>query len=104
MLSQVWSNLITNALKYSEKCKNPRIEIGSEIRDRTTIYYVKDNGIGFDPKYREEIFDLFSRHSGDAYQGSGIGLAIAKKIIEKHQGEIWAESVPGSGSTFYFHV
>jgi len=104
MLSQVWSNLITNALKYSEKCKNPRIEIGSEIRDRTTIYYVKDNGIGFDPKYKEEIFDLFSRHSGDAYQGSGIGLAIAKKIIEKHQGEIWAESVPGSGSTFYFHV
>ena len=104
MLTQLWSNLITNALKYSEKVENPQVMIGSEIRDRKTVYYVRDNGIGFDPKYKEEIFDLFSRHSGDSYQGTGIGLAIAKKIIEKHQGEIWAESQPNFGSTFYFQV
>jgi len=104
MLTQLWSNLITNALKYSEKVENPEVMIGSEIRDRKTVYYVRDNGIGFHPKYKEEIFDLFSRHSGDSYQGTGIGLAIAKKIIEKHQGEIWAESQPNFGSTFYFQV
>ncbi|MDR5590539.1 ATP-binding protein [Christiangramia sediminicola] len=104
MLSQVWSNLITNALKYSEKSKNPKIEIGSEVRNRKTVYYVKDNGIGFDPKFKEEIFNLFSRHSGDDYQGTGIGLAIVRKIIEKHDGEIWAESKPNKGSTFYFYV
>lgn len=104
MLIQVWSNLISNALKYSEKIENPEIIIGSEVLDRKTIYYVKDNGIGFDPKYKETIFDLFSRHSGEHYQGTGIGLAIVKKILEKHDGEIWAESTENSGSTFYFHV
>ncbi|SDR70716.1 ATP-binding protein [Gramella sp. MAR_2010_147] len=104
MLSQVWSNLITNALKYSEKNEKPRIEIGTRIHDRRTIYFVKDNGIGFDPKYKEEIFNLFSRHSGDDYQGTGIGLAIVKKIIEKHNGKIWAEAKEKSGSVFYFYV
>lgn len=104
MLSQVWSNLITNALKYSEQAENPQIEIGSEVRDKRTVYYIKDNGIGFNPKYKEEIFNLFSRHSGDNYQGTGIGLAIVKKIIEKHDGEIWADSNENRGSAFYFYV
>ncbi|APU66774.1 ATP-binding protein [Christiangramia flava] len=104
MLGQVWSNLLANALKYSEKSENPKIEIGSAAHHNKTIYFVKDNGIGFDPKFSEDIFDLFSRRSGDDYTGSGIGLAIAKKIVEKHDGEIWAESKPGEGSTFYFYV
>lgn len=104
MLGQVWSNLIANALKYSEREKNPKIEIGSDMERNKTVYYVKDNGIGFDPKFKEDIFDLFSRRSGEDYSGTGIGLAIVKKIIEKHNGEIWAESKPGEGSTFYFHV
>ncbi len=104
MLSQIWSNLITNALKYSEKSDNPRIEIGTKNIDRKTVYYVKDNGVGFDPVHREKIFDLFSRFSGDNYKGTGIGLAIVKKIIEKHDGEIWAESELGKGTTFFFHV
>ncbi|CAL66924.1 ATP-binding protein [Christiangramia forsetii] len=104
MLSQVWSNLIANALKYSEKSIKPKIEIGSEVRDRKTVYYIKDNGIGFDSKYNEEIFNLFSRYSGGDYQGTGIGLAIAKKIIEKHDGKIWAESKENCGATFYFFV
>lgn len=104
MLTQVWSNLIANALKYSEKSENPEIKIGSEVQDGKTVYYVKDNGIGFHPKYKEEIFNLFSRHSGDDYQGTGIGLAIVKKIVEKHNGKIWAESKENSGSAFYFYV
>ncbi|SDS26664.1 ATP-binding protein [Christiangramia echinicola] len=104
MIAQVWSNLVTNALKYSETKENPRIEIGSEARDNKTIYFVKDNGVGFDPKYKEEIFDLFSRFSGDKFKGTGIGLAIVKRIIEKHNGKIWAQSIPDQGSTFYFYV
>ncbi|MCG9970389.1 ATP-binding protein [Christiangramia crocea] len=104
MIMQVWSNLITNALKYSEKEENPKIEIGAKGIEGRTTYYVKDNGIGFDPKHKEDIFNLFSRFSGDGYKGTGIGLAIVKKIIEKHNGRIWAESEPGVSTTFYFHV
>ncbi|HKJ48423.1 MAG TPA: ATP-binding protein [Christiangramia sp.] len=104
MIAQVWSNLITNALKYSETKSNPRIEIGSKPIDNKTVYFVKDNGVGFDPKYKEEIFDLFSRFSGDKFKGTGIGLAIAKRIIEKHNGKIWAESMPDEETTFYFYV
>ena len=104
MLSQVWSNLITNALKYSERSENPRIEIGTEIINRKTVYSVKDNGVGFASEYSEKIFDLFSRFSGDNFKGTGVGLAIVKKIIEKHGGKIWAESELGKGSTFYFYV
>ncbi|MDX1761947.1 MAG: ATP-binding protein, partial [Christiangramia sp.] len=104
MITQVWSNLINNALKYSEKEENPAVEIGSTVVNKKTTYYVKDNGIGFDPKYKDEIFELFSRFSGDTFKGTGIGLAIVKKIIEKHDGKIWAESEPGKGSAFYFYV
>lgn len=104
MITQVWSNLITNALKYSEREENPEIEIGARGIDGKTTYYVRDNGIGFDPSHKEEIFNLFSRFSGNNYKGTGIGLAIVKKIIEKHNGKIWAESEPGKGSVFYFHV
>ncbi|TBW26417.1 ATP-binding protein [Gramella sp. KN1008] len=104
MIMQVWSNLITNALKYSEKEENPEIEIGATGIEGRTTYYIRDNGIGFDPKHKTAIFDLFSRFSNDNFKGTGIGLAIVKKIMEKHNGKIWAESEPGKGSTFYFHV
>ncbi|MFV8224338.1 ATP-binding protein [Christiangramia aquimixticola] len=104
MLTQVWANLIANALKYSENTASPKLEIGSVIKDRKTVYYIKDNGIGFDPKYKEEIFNLFSRFSGNDYKGTGIGLALVKKILEKHEGDIWAESELGKGSTFFFYV
>ena len=104
MLVQVWSNLLINALKYSEKEKQPEIEIGYKAKDSKTVYYIKDNGIGFDPKFSEEIFELFSRFSGDNYKGSGVGLAIVKKIIEKHNGRIWVESRPNEGTQFYFHL
>ncbi|MBT8319987.1 MAG: histidine kinase, partial [Gramella sp.] len=104
MITQVWSNLITNALKYSEAGESPLIEIGAKVIDQKTVYFVRDNGIGFDPVYKEKIFDLFSRFSEEKFKGTGIGLAIAKKIIDKHYGKIWAESRPGEGSTFFFYV
>lgn len=104
MIAQVWSNLIVNALKYTEREDDPMVEIGCIAKDNKTVYFVKDNGIGFDPKFKEEIFDLFSRFSGKNFKGTGIGLAIVKKIIEKHNGSIWAESELGKGSTFYFYV
>ncbi|MUP47482.1 GAF domain-containing protein [Gramella sp. BOM4] len=104
MMLQVWSNLVANALKYSERENEPEIEIGAKGMNGKTTYFVKDNGIGFDPKFKEDIFNLFSRYSGDNFKGTGIGLAIVKKIIEKHNGKIWAESEPGKGTTFYFHV
>ena len=104
MLTQVWSNLISNALKYSAYAENPKLEIGSFIENRRTIYFIKDNGIGFEPEFKEDIFELFTRRSGENYQGTGIGLAIVKRIIEKHGGSIWAESEPGKGSAFYFYV
>lgn len=104
MLSQLWSNLITNALKYSEKKENPAINIGTRNINGKTYYFIEDNGIGFEPKFKEEIFKLFSRFSGNSFKGTGIGLAIAKKIVEKHNGDIYAESELGKGSTFYFCV
>lgn len=104
MLGQVWSNLINNALKYSEKEEKPHIEIGTECIKGKTVYFVKDNGIGVDPRYKDDIFDLFSRFSGKAFKGTGIGLAIVKKIIEKHDGKIWIESSLNKGATFYFCV
>ena len=104
MINQIWSNLLENALKYSEREEHSKVEVGSIIRDNKTVYFVKDNGIGFDPKYKDDIFELFSRFSGGNFKGTGVGLAISKKIIEKHNGEIWAESELGAGTTFYFHL
>ncbi len=104
MLTQVWSNLITNALKYSAKEEEPRVEVGTQCIDGKTVYFVSDNGIGFDPKYKDDIFEIFLRFSEKNFKGTGIGLAIVKKIIEKHGGNVWAESTKGEGSTFYFYV
>ncbi len=104
MLTQVWSNLIANALKYTETESQPTIWIGARTVNDKTVYFVRDNGIGFDQKYQKEIFELFSRFSSSKFKGTGIGLAITKKIIEKHSGEIWAESKPGKGAEFYFYV
>jgi len=104
LMGQLFMNLIGNALKYHGD-KQPEIEIGSvEERDKY-ILYVKDNGIGIDPKFFDKIFIIFQRlHSKAEYSGTGIGLAICKKIAEVHKGKIWVESEKGSGSTFYFSI
>ncbi len=104
MLFQVWSNLITNACKYSAGEENPLVEIGAEQQDKKIIFFVKDNGIGFEQKYAEKIFSTFTRIAGSEHEGSGIGLAVVKRILEKHRGEIWAESTPGEGAAFRFYL
>jgi PAS domain S-box-containing protein len=105
MLKQVWQNLIGNAIKYSSKAINPHIEIGSFDKTEVVVYYVKDNGTGFDMKYADKLFGVFQRlHRNDEFEGTGLGLALAKRIVSKHDGEIWAESVLHKGTTFYFSI
>lgn len=101
-LAQVFSNLVTNAIKYRSERK-PEIHISSTDNGTEWVFKVTDNGIGIDMNYAEEIFVLFKRlHSSEEYEGSGIGLAVCKAVIERHGGRIWVESVPSQGSTFVF--
>ena len=104
LISQLFVNLITNALKYHGD-KHSEIEVGHAEEPDNWIFYVKDNGIGIDPKFFDKIFIIFKRlHNKDEYSGTGIGLAICKKIVEIHKGKIWVESKPAKGSTFYFSI
>jgi PAS domain S-box-containing protein len=101
-LSQLFQNLVGNALKY-RGTEPPRIQIGATARDGQWQYFVRDNGIGIKPEYHERIFVIFQRlHSKGEYPGTGIGLALCKKIVERHGGRIWVESPGTSGSAFYF--
>jgi signal transduction histidine kinase len=101
-LGEVWQNLIENAVKYMGDQPDPHIEIGFEIRDGVRVFYVRDNGMGIDPRYNEKIFELFDKLDPSS-EGSGLGLALVKRIIEVHGGRIWVESQgPGRGSTFLF--
>jgi ligand-binding sensor domain-containing protein/signal transduction histidine kinase len=105
LLKQVWINLISNAIKYSKHKPKPSIEIGSYYKDNLVVYYVKDNGAGFDMQYYDKLFGVFQRlHSQDEFEGTGIGLAIVQKIINRHNGTVWAESKLGEGSCFYFSL
>ena len=105
LLKQVWMNLIGNAIKYSSKKPDPRITIGAITGKQGPTYFVRDNGAGFDSKYADKLFKVFQRlHSQDEFEGTGIGLALVKRILDKHRGRIWAESTPGSGAVFYFKV
>src|SRR5665647_1264558 len=104
LISQLFVNLITNALKYHGD-KQPIIEVGYAEEPGNWIFYVKDNGIGIDPKFFDKIFIIFQRlHNKSEYSGTGIGLAICKKIVEIHKGKIWVESESGKGSIFYFSL
>jgi two-component system, chemotaxis family, sensor kinase Cph1 len=96
-------NLIGNAIKYRSHAA-PLISVVAHRNDRNWIFSVSDNGIGIDPKYREQIFELFERLHGSHTSGVGIGLAISKRIVELHRGRIWVESQPGAGSTFKFTI
>lgn len=105
LLKQVWTNLVSNAFKYSSKQAEPRIDIGFTRNDAEIVYFVRDNGAGFDMKYADKLFKVFQRlHSQDEFEGTGVGLALAQRIIHKHKGRIWAASRAGYGASFYFSL
>jgi len=105
LMEQVVTNLIDNALKYSSKNKLTEINIGWYSEDDENVYYVKDNGVGFNMKYQNKLFTLFDRlHHQKDFPGVGAGLAIVKKILDKHKGRIWADSKNGEGAAFYFSL
>lgn len=103
LLKRVVDNLLSNAIKYSRKTEQPQVEFGGRITSKRVTCYIRDNGSGFDSKVKDKLFQPFSRlHGKEEFEGSGIGLAIVKRIIERHGGRIWAESELGQGATFYF--
>jgi signal transduction histidine kinase len=102
-ISQVFENLLVNAMKFMGDRKNGKIEVGGEDKDRAYQFHVADNGIGIDPKYHQEIFEMFRRlRETEDEEGSGLGLAIVRRIVESHGGKVWVESERGEGATFYF--
>jgi light-regulated signal transduction histidine kinase (bacteriophytochrome) len=103
MMRQVFVNLLSNAIKFSRTNEAPRVLVGASLKEEETIYFVKDNGVGFDMSYQDRLFGVFQRlHSVNEFEGTGIGLAIVKRIITRHGGQVWAEGKVNEGATFYF--
>lgn len=102
MLRQVFVNLLGNAVKYTRKQEHPAIEVGCRSSEGECVVHVKDNGAGFDMRYADKLFNVFQRlHRQDEFEGSGVGLAIVQRIVQRHGGRIWAEAVPGRGASFF---
>jgi PAS domain S-box-containing protein len=105
LLEQVWSNLLSNAIKFSSHKDKPVVEVGAIVEEHENIYFVRDNGAGFDPRYRDKLFGVFQRlHDESEFPGTGVGLALVHRIVTRHGGRIWADSQPGDGATFHFSL
>ena len=103
LIKLVFSNLLANAVKFTRKRQTPSIEVGTQLSNGVATFFVRDNGVGFNPKYADKLFGVFQRlHSQEEFEGTGVGLATVQRIIARHGGVIWAESQPDKGATFFF--
>jgi two-component system sensor kinase len=105
MIRQVFGNLLSNAIKFTRPKEAGVIQIGCIAKENQNIYYVKDNGVGFDMQDASKLFEVFQRHhTVDEFEGTGVGLAIVERIIQRHGGQVWAEGEVNKGATFYFTI
>ena len=105
LIQQVLTNLIANSFKFTEPKEERIIEVGSTNNGNETIYYVKDNGVGFDMKYKDKLFGLFQRlHGADEFKGTGVGLSIVQRVIRRHGGSVWGEGKLNEGASIYFSI
>jgi light-regulated signal transduction histidine kinase (bacteriophytochrome) len=96
-------NLVSNAVKFTAKVPAPAITIGATTADGETVYYVRDNGVGFDDRHADKLFGVFQRlHRADEFEGTGVGLAIVHRVVTRHGGRVWAEGTLNGGASFYF--
>jgi signal transduction histidine kinase len=103
LLHQALENLLENAWKFTERTPEPKIEFGSTVRDGQTVFFVRDNGAGFDMRYVDKLFLPFQRlHTREDFAGAGIGLAIVRRVVQRHGGQVWAAGEPDKGAVFYF--
>ena len=105
LLRQVWVNLLANALKFTRGRPVRTVTVGAGVEEGRAFYYVRDDGVGFDPRFKDKLFGVFQRlHPASEFEGTGVGLALTQRIVHRHGGAVWAEGVPGAGASFYFTV